>query len=72
MLCIEIGRAGKHFLGEIPLSRLVMEATSSLETLNKAASSMQILVDLPFVPAIRQTKQLVDTGAWIISIVMTL
>ena len=61
--CIEAARAGKHILCEKPLARTAKEAASMLEAVTKAGVKHAVAFNYRFVPAIRQAKMLIDSGA---------
>ena len=61
--CIEAARAGKHILCEKPLARSAKEAASMLEAVTKAGVKHAVAFNYRFVPAIRQAKELILSGA---------
>jgi predicted dehydrogenase len=61
--CIEAARAGKHILCEKPLARTAKEAAMMLEAVTKAGVKHAVAFNYRFVPAIRQAKLLIDSGA---------
>jgi predicted dehydrogenase len=61
--CIEAARAGKHILCEKPLARTAKEAASMLEAVTKAGVKHAVAFNYRFVPAIRQAKELILSGA---------
>ncbi len=61
--CIEAARAGKHILCEKPLARTAKEAATMLEAVTKAGVRHAVAFNYRFVPAIRQAKELIDSGA---------
>jgi len=61
--CIEAAKAGKHILCEKPLARTAKEAASMLEAVTKAGVKHAVAFNYRFVPAIRQAKMLIDSGA---------
>jgi predicted dehydrogenase len=61
--CIAAAKAGKHILCEKPLARTAKEAASMLEAVTKAGVKHAVAFNYRFVPAIRQAKELIDSGA---------
>lgn len=61
--CIVAAQVGKHILCEKPLGRTTKEAASMLEAVTKAGVKHAVAFNYRFVPAIRQTKELIDSGA---------
>lgn len=61
--CIEAAKAGKHILCEKPLARTAEEAKSMLDAVTKAGVKHAVAYNYRFVPAIRQAKMLIDSGA---------
>ncbi len=61
--CIEAAKAGKHILCEKPLARTAKEAAAMLEAVTKAGVKHAVAFNYRFVPAIRQTKELIESGA---------
>lgn len=61
--CIEAARAGKHVLCEKPLARTAREAAAMLEAVEKAGVTHMASFNYRFVPAIRQARQLIESGA---------
>lgn len=60
--CIEAARLGKHILCEKPLARTAKEAAAMLEAVTKAGVKHAVAFNYRFVPAIRQAKELIDSG----------
>jgi predicted dehydrogenase len=61
--CIEAAKAGKHILCEKPLARTAKEAVTMLEAVTKAGVQHAVAFNYRFVPAIRQAKMLIESGA---------
>jgi predicted dehydrogenase len=61
--CIEAARLGKHILCEKPLARSAKEAATMLEAVTRAGVKHAVAFNYRFVPAIRQAKELIDSGA---------
>jgi predicted dehydrogenase len=61
--CIEAAKAGKHILCEKPLARTAEEAKAMLEAVTKAGVKHTVAFNYRFVPAIRQAKMLIESGA---------
>ena len=61
--CIAAAQAGKHILCEKPLARTAKEAASMLEAVTKAGVKHAVAFNYRFVPAIRQAKELIASGA---------
>ena len=61
--CIEAAKAGKHILCEKPLARTAKEAAAMLEAVTKAGVKHAVAFNYRFVPAIRQAKMLIESGA---------
>jgi predicted dehydrogenase len=61
--CIEAAKAGKHILCEKPLARTAEEARSMLDAVTKAGVKHAVAYNYRFVPAIRQAKMLIESGA---------
>ncbi len=61
--CIAAARAGKHILCEKPLARTAPEAAAMLEAVTKAGVKHAVAFNYRFVPAIRQAKALIESGA---------
>ena len=60
---IAAAQAGKHVLCEKPLARDAREAATMLEAVTKAGVKHAVMFNYRFVPAIRQAKELIDSGA---------
>lgn len=60
--CIEAAKLGKHILCEKPLARTAKEAAAMLEAVTKAGVKHAVAFNYRFVPAIRQAKELIDSG----------
>lgn len=61
--CLAAARAGKHILCEKPLARNAKEAAKMLEAVTKAGIKHAVAFNYRFVPAIRQMRQLIESGA---------
>ena len=61
--CIAAAEAGKHIFCEKPLGRTAEESKTMLEAVNKAGVKHMVAFNYRFVPAIRQAKQLIESGA---------
>jgi predicted dehydrogenase len=61
--CIAAAKAGKHILCEKPLARTAEESKSMLDAVEKAGVKNLVGFNYRFVPAIRQIRQLIDSGA---------
>jgi len=61
--CIEAAKAGKHILCEKPLARTAEEAKAMLDAVTKARVKHAVAYNYRFVPAIRQAKMLIESGA---------
>ena len=61
--CIAAAQAGKHILCEKPLARTAKEAAAMLEAVTKAGVKHAVAFNYRFVPAIRQAKMLIESGA---------
>lgn len=61
--CIAAAEAGKHILCEKPLARTAEEAKTMLDAVEKAGVKNLVAFNYRFVPAIRQAKNLIDSGA---------
>ncbi len=61
--CIEAAKAGKHVLCEKPLARTAKEAAAMLAAVTKAGVKHAVMFNYRFVPAIRQAKMLIESGA---------
>ncbi len=60
--CIVAAEAGKHILCEKPLARTAEEAKTMLDAVEKAGVKHMVAFNYRFVPAIRQIKNLLDSG----------
>jgi predicted dehydrogenase len=60
--CIQAAQAGKHILCEKPLGRTAKEAAAMLEAVTKAGVTHMAGFNYRFVPAIRQARQLIESG----------
>jgi predicted dehydrogenase len=61
--CIAAARAGKHILCEKPLGRTAEESKEMLEAVQKAGVKHMVAFNYRFVPAIRQARDLIQSGA---------
>jgi predicted dehydrogenase len=61
--CIAAAQAGKHILCEKPLARTVEESKIMLDAVKKAGVKNMVAFNYRFVPAIRQIRNLIDSGA---------
>jgi predicted dehydrogenase len=61
--CIAAAGAGKHVLCEKPLARNAPEAAEMLEAVTKAGVKHAVMFNYRFVPAIRQARLLIESGA---------
>ncbi len=60
---IAAAQAGKHVFCEKPLARTAEEAKEMLDAVEKAGVKHMVAFNYRFVPAIRQAKELIDSGA---------
>ena len=60
---IMAAEAGKHVLCEKPLARTAEESKSMLDAVSKAGVKHMVAFNYRFVPAIRQIRNLIDSGA---------
>lgn len=60
---IAAAQAGKHVFCEKPLARTAEEARRMLDAVNKAGVKHQVAFNYRFVPAIRQARNLIESGA---------
>lgn len=60
---IAAAQAGKHVLCEKPLGRTAEESKTMLDAVQKAGVKHMVAFNYRFVPAIRQIRQLVESGA---------
>ena len=61
--CIAAAQAGKHILCEKPLARSTKEAAAMLEAVTRTGVKHAVAFNYRFVPAIRQARQLIESGA---------
>src|SRR5512136_1615698 len=61
--CIAAAQAGKHVFCEKPLARSAEEAQRMLEAVTKAGVKHQVAFNYRCVPAIRQARNLIESGA---------
>jgi len=61
--CIAAAEAGKHVLCEKPLARTAEEAKRMLDAATKAGVKHMTAFNYRFVPAIRQARNLIESGA---------
>ena len=61
--CIAAAEAGKHIICEKPLGRTAEESKQMLDAVEKAGVKHAVAFNYRFVPAIRQIKELIDSGA---------
>jgi predicted dehydrogenase len=61
--CIAAAQAGKHILCEKPLARTAEEAKTMLDAVEKAGVKHMVAFNYRFVPAIRQMRKLIESGA---------
>ncbi len=61
--CIAAAEAGKHVLCEKPLARTAEESKAMLDAVGKAGVKHMVAFNYRFVPAIRQARELIDSGA---------
>src|SRR5262249_37445954 len=61
--CIAAASAGKHVLCEKPLARTAKEAAALLDAVTRADVQHAVAFNYRFVPAIRQAKLLIESGA---------
>jgi predicted dehydrogenase len=60
---IAAAQAGKHILCEKPLGRTAEESKTMLDAVQKAGVKHMVAFNYRFVPAIRQIRKIVDSGA---------
>ena len=60
---IAAARAGKHVLCEKPMGRSAKEAAAMLEAVTKAGVKHAVAFNYRFVPAVRQARELIESGA---------
>jgi predicted dehydrogenase len=61
--CIAAAQAGKHVFSEKPLARNGEEARQMLNAVTKAGVKHQVAFNYRFVPAVRQARNLIESGA---------
>jgi predicted dehydrogenase len=61
--CIAAAEAGKHILCEKPLASTAEESKLMLDAVEKAGVKHMVAFNYRFVPAIRQVRNLIDSGA---------
>uniref|UniRef100_A0A7C1JSD5 Gfo/Idh/MocA family oxidoreductase n=2 Tax=Chloroflexota TaxID=200795 RepID=A0A7C1JSD5_9CHLR len=61
--CIAAAQAGKHILCEKPLARTAEEAKTMLDAVQKAGVKHMVAFNYRFVPAVRQMRLLIESGA---------
>ncbi len=61
--CIAAAQAYKHIFCEKPMARSAKEAAGMLEAATKAGVKHMVAYNYRFVPAIRQARQLIESGA---------
>jgi len=61
--CIAAAEAGKHVLCEKPLGRTAEESATMLAAVRKASIKHMVAFNYRFAPAIRQARELIDSGA---------
>ena len=61
--CIAAAKVGKHILCEKPLARTAKEAAMMLEAATKAGVKHMAAFNYRFVPAVRQARHLIESGA---------
>jgi predicted dehydrogenase len=61
--CIAAAQAGKHVFSEKPLARNGEEAKRMLDAVTKAGVKHQVAFNYRFVPAVRQARNLIESGA---------
>jgi predicted dehydrogenase len=61
--CIAAAQASKHILCEKPLARTAAESQTMLDAVKKAGVKHMVAFNYRFVPAIRQIRELIDSGA---------
>jgi len=61
--CIAAAQAGKHVFCEKPLARTAEEARWMLDAVTKAGVKHMVAFNYRFVPAIRQARNLIESGA---------
>jgi predicted dehydrogenase len=61
--CITAAQAGKHILCEKPLGRTAEESKTMLDAVQKAGVKHMVAFNYRFVPAIRQMRKIIESGA---------
>ena len=61
--CIAAAQAGKHILCEKPLARTAKEAAGMLDVVLKTGVKHMVAYNYRFVPAVRQARNLIESGA---------
>lgn len=61
--CIEAAQAGKHILCEKPLGRTAEESKEMWDAVQKAGVKHMVAFNYRFVPAVRQIRKIVESGA---------
>ncbi len=61
--CIAAAQVGKHILCEKPLARTAEESKTMLDAVNQAGVKHMVAFNYRFVPAIRQVRNLIESGA---------
>jgi predicted dehydrogenase len=61
--CIAAAQAGKHILCEKPLARTAEEAKEMLDAVARAGVKHMVAFNYRFVPAVRQARNLIESGA---------
>ncbi|MDX1436800.1 MAG: Gfo/Idh/MocA family oxidoreductase [Anaerolineales bacterium] len=61
--CIAAAEAGKHILCEKPLARTAEESRAMLDAVNAAGVKHMVAFNYRFVPAVRQIRNLIESGA---------
>jgi predicted dehydrogenase len=61
--CIAAAQAGKHVLCEKPMARSAEEARRMLDAVTRAGVKHMVAFNYRFVPAIRQARNLIESGA---------
>jgi predicted dehydrogenase len=60
--CLVAAQAGKHILCEKPLARSAAEAATMLEAATRAGVKHAVAFNYRFVPAVRQARELIESG----------
>jgi predicted dehydrogenase len=61
--CIAAAQAGKHVLCEKPLARTAQEARGMFDAVEQAGVKHMVAFNYRFVPALRQARELIESGA---------